>query len=134
MVKMEYTLAVDGRVVDSSAAGGPFQFKAGAGEIVPGLEEGLMGLRPGDERTLTVSAERGYGLHDPTAIQQVSLKDFGPLAKDLKVGRAVQGLRGGKPAEGQIVALDDKSATLDFNHRLAGKTLVFKVKVLSVER
>ena len=132
LVKMEYTLTVDGKAVDSSAAAGPYEFRAGAGQIVTGLEEGLLGLRSGQEKTLTVPPLKGYGVHDLAAVQKIALASFGALAKDLKIGSSVQGLSGGKPATGRVISVDSGTATLDFNHPLAGKTLVFKVKILSV--
>jgi peptidylprolyl isomerase len=131
-VALAYTLTVDGRIYEASDAGQPEEIVIGAGQACPGLEAGIMGMTPGQEKTLTVPPDQGYGLHDPTAIQQIPLKAFGDLAKDLAVGRAVQGVRGGKPTEAMIVAMDEKSVTLDFNHRLAGKTLVYKVKVVSL--
>jgi FKBP-type peptidyl-prolyl cis-trans isomerase 2 len=129
---MRYSLAVDGKVVDSSDSKLPYEFKFGAGQVPPGLEAQLKGLLSGEAKTITVAPEQGYGPVDPGAVQHIPLASFGAMAKELQVGKAVDGLWKNKPASGRVIALDAQSATLDFNHPLAGKTLVFDVKILSV--
>jgi FKBP-type peptidyl-prolyl cis-trans isomerase SlpA len=133
LVKVDYSLEVDGKLVDQSEPGKPFAFRIGAGDVVPGFEKGVLGIKPGEAGTVTVSPEDGYGLRDPTAIQALPLTAFGELAKDLAVGRSVQGVRGGKAADGVVVAMSSGTVTLDFNHPLSGKTLVFKIRRYPVE-
>lgn len=129
---MRYTLSVDGKVVDSSDPKLPYEFKSGAGQLPPGLEAQLQGLQSGEGKIITVPASQGYGPVDSGAVQRIPLASFGGMAKDLQVGKAVDGIWKNKPASGRVIALDAQSATLDFNHPLAGKTLVFDVKILSV--
>jgi FKBP-type peptidyl-prolyl cis-trans isomerase 2 len=132
IVKITYTLSVDGKVVDERLDKGGYEYKAGTGQIPKGLDAGLRGLQAGDEKTVVVSPEEGYGLSDPAKIRRMGLSVFGAMAKELKVGAEVNGLMGGRTAAGRVTALDDKTVTLDFNHPLAGKTLTFKVKILGV--
>jgi FKBP-type peptidyl-prolyl cis-trans isomerase 2 len=132
LVRIRYALSVDGKVVDSSDPKIPYEFKFGAGQVPAGLEEQLQALQTGDERTITVPPERGYGLIDRAAVQHIPLASFGDMAKDLQVGKAVDGIWKKKPVSGRVIGLDDKTVTLDFNHPLAGKTLVFNVKILSI--
>ena len=132
VVKMNYVLTVGGKPVEGGGAQG-FEFKSGTGQVPPGLDTQLRGLRAGAEKTITVLPDQGYGPADAKKVRALPLTDFGALAKELKLGREVNGLMGGRAAAGRVVALDSETATLDFNHPLAGRTLVFTVKILSVE-
>lgn len=132
IVRLQYTLSVDGKVVDSRLDPDGYAYEAGTGQVPRGLDLGLRGLRTGDSKTVVVPPEDGYGLSDPAKIRKLPLSTFGAMAKELRIGNEVDGLMGGRAAAGRVVALDAKTATLDFNHPLAGRTLVFKVKVLSV--
>ena len=129
---MTYTLTVDGKVVDERLDAGGYEYKAGTGQIPRGLDLGLQGLQAGEEKTVVVAPEEGYGLSDPAKVRRIGLSVFGSMAKDLKIGAEVNGLMSGRTAAGRVTALDGKQVTLDFNHPLAGRTLTYKVKILAV--
>ena len=84
-VKFDYTLTVDGKVADTSAGRGPLEYTHGAGHIIPGLEEELLGMKVGDKKTVKVAPEKGYGKVLEEAIRRVPKEAIGG-AENLKVG------------------------------------------------
>ncbi len=73
VVSMEYKLTVDGEVLDSSDEAGPLQFLTGYGNIIPGLENEMMGMKIGDSKNVTVQPEDGYGEFEDDAFMDVPL-------------------------------------------------------------
>lgn len=132
-VSIEYTLTVDGQVVDTSDNRGPLTYKQGSGQIIPGLEKQLTGLKAGEEKSVVVPPAEAYGEIDPGAVQKVPLTT---LPKDLKLepgmALAMQG-NDGQQFPVTVKEVDGEQVTLDLNHPLAGKTLQFQVKVVKVE-
>ncbi|MBI4249214.1 MAG: peptidylprolyl isomerase [Elusimicrobia bacterium] len=131
-VKIHYTLTVDGAVVDSSSGKEPLAFVQGAGQIIPGLEEKLLGLSAGDKRSVVVTPEKGYGVRDSKAVQKVPKKALRDSEK-IKIGDVLQGQQGDQPFRASVVEIGSQDVTLDFNHPLAGKTLNFDVEVMDVQ-
>lgn len=132
-VSIEYTLTLgDDQVIDSNVGGQPLQYTQGNGQIIPGLENALTGKKTGDNLTVTVSPEEGYGPVNEEAIIEVESENLPIDAR--KVGMQVQGQTPeGQMIQAQVVELRDQTAILDFNHPLAGKTLHFAVRVLEVQ-
>ena len=132
-VSLEYTLRLENKeVVDSNVGKQPLLFTQGSQQIIPGLERELEGLVEGDTKVVTVAPEDGYGKVDPKAFQEVEKEKIPADAQ--KVGAQLQG----KDASGRVFRttvkeIKEKTIVLDFNHPLAGKTLVFDVKVLGVK-
>lgn len=131
-VKINYTLTVDQKVVDSSEGREPLSFVQGTGAIIPGLEEQLEGMRVGQKKSVTVSPEKGYGLAHPEAVQKVPKTAF-QKGTDVQKGMAVHGQNNGHSFQATVVSVDKDGVTLDFNHPLAGKTLNFQVEVVDVQ-
>jgi len=132
-VKIEYTLKDDkGAVIDSNAGKEALAFTQGAQQIIPGLDKALLGMKAGDSKTVTVKPEDGYGAVDPKAETEVP-------KNVLPQGAAVVGTRllargpDGQPRPVTVKAVKDSTVLLDLNHPLAGQTLYFDVKVVSVE-
>ena len=132
-VALEYELTVDGGiVVDKSDSGEPLWYLHGVGNLIPGLESALVGMKTGDAKTVVVPAEAGYGDYQEDRVHKVPKEQFGPDTT-FEIGDrvAAQDPDGGSlPA--RISGVDPKEVTLDFNHELAGKELTFKVKVAEV--
>ena len=132
-VGIEYTLTLeDGTAVDSNVGGNPLTFTQGTGEILPALEEALLGAKIGDTKKVQLTAENGYGAVNPAAFQEVPLDK---LPEDARVAGTM--LMAGGP-DGQehpvrVHEVNEETAVLDFNHPLAGKTLNFDIKILSIE-
>ena len=129
--KFDYTLTVDGKVADTSAGRGPLEYTHGAGMIIPGLEKELLGMKVGDKKTVTVKPEEGYGLVLQEAIKRVP-KEAISNANELKVGDMVGASNGGHTFRAVVKEIGEKEITLDFNHPLAGKELVFDVEIKEI--
>ncbi len=134
VVSFHYVLtdAESGNVLESSRESGqPVVFMVGAGEIIPGLESRMMGMKTGESRKIEVPPEEAYGLRNPELIQKAPREYFQNVP--LEVGLPLQA----KTPEGQtinmvVVDFDDETVTVDLNHPLAGRTLTFEVEVLSI--
>ncbi|WP_112322209.1 FKBP-type peptidyl-prolyl cis-trans isomerase [Oceanibium sediminis] len=122
----------DGTVFDNSEGREPLEFTIGAGEIIPGLDRGVVGMEVGETREVTIPPEEAYGERDAARIQSVPLEavpDHIPTEPGSQL--SVQ------TPEGQTVPVivSDKTDThleLDANHPLAGKTLTFEVMLVEV--
>ena len=132
VVSMEYTLHVDGEVVDTSAGREPLQFIQGTGNIIPGLEQELYGMVIGDNKKVSVEAAEAYGEPDPDAFTDVPRSGF-PANMPVKVGIEIQVRdEADNPMYARIDSFDDDNVKLDFNHPLAGKTLNFDVTIVGL--
>lgn len=130
-VKIHYTLTVDGDVVDSSDGRDPLSYTQGGRQIIPGLEEELIGMGEGEAKAVTVPPEKGYGVHNPEAVVEVPRQTFESL-DGLEVGAMVQGQMNGRDFQARVVEIGAEAVQLDLNHPLAGKTLHFDVTVVDV--
>ena len=132
VVSMEYTLSVDGEVLDSSKDAGPLQFLAGYDNIVPGLEREMVGMKIGESKDVLVLPEDGYGEFDEEAFMEVPRSEF-PADMELEEGLEL----GVSDEDGQqqlafVESFNDETVRLDFNHPLAGAELQFNVKVVAL--
>lgn len=114
-----------------SSAFAPLSFTVGAGEVIEGLSEAVVGMRVGEEQTVTVPPERAYGDHDPERVREYDPEAFEAMVGESPtVGRHVEAQNG---LHGDVTAVTEEGVQVDFNHELAGRTLVFDLRVLSVE-
>jgi FKBP-type peptidyl-prolyl cis-trans isomerase 2 len=122
---------LNGEVFDASSRHGqPLEFVAGEGMVVPGFDNAVLGMNIGEEKEIKLAPQEGYGLVNPQAIQKVPKANFPP---QIQVGMQIGiPLPNGGAYPAMISAIDEQEVTLDMNHPLAGKTLVFKVKVLGI--
>jgi len=133
LVTFEYTLTDHkGAQLDSSKGKDPLTYQHGKGNIIPGLEKQLTGMKPGQKKTVRVTPNEAYGPVNPDALQEVP-KDKLPK-QDLKVGDMFVA----QDAQGQripvkVTQVNDKTVIVDFNHPLAGKTLIFDIKIVDVK-
>ena len=132
-VSFEYTLTLgDGTEAGTNINQEPLVYVHGKGEIVKGLERGLLGLKAGDTKQIVVSPQDGYGERDPSRTHQVPIEQIPEQAR--KVGARLQGRGpGGEALFAEVTAVDDTNATIDTNHPLAGQELTFAVTILKVE-
>ena len=131
-VHLEYTLTDEvGAVIESNKGKTPLVVTQGNGQVIPGLEKALLGMREGEIKHVTVPPEEAYGKLDPEAVREVP-RDRVP--KDIEVGsRLVGRAPTGQPIQAVVKEIKEQVVVLDFNHPMAGKTLIFDIKVLSVE-
>lgn len=132
-VGIEYTLTLsDGTKVDTNVGGEALRFEQGSGQIIPGLDEALVGMQVGDVKQVTVEPEAGYGPVNPDAFTEVDLAQLPEDAREAGVELMARDDQG-RTQQLRVHKVDEGRATLDFNHPLAGQTLVFDVKILQVE-
>ena len=132
-VTLNFSLSLeDGTVVDSNHDEEPVTFTVGDGNLLEGFEKAMYGLRAGDEREITIAPEQGFGQPNENNVQEVPRSDF-PEDLSLEVGLMLS-FSDAQNTElpGVIKALKDDSVLVDFNHPLAGRTLLFKVHIHSV--
>ena len=132
-VKIEYTLKDDkGAVLDTNAGKEALAFTQGAQQIIPGLDKALLGMKAGDTKKVTVKPEDAYGPVDPKAEAEVA-KDVLPQGAAVVGTRLLARGEDGQPRPVTVKAVKDTTVLLDLNHPLAGQTLFFDVKVVSVD-
>lgn len=131
-IKVEYrgTLS-DGTEFDSSAKfGSPLEFEAGAGRMIKGFDAAVIGMRLNDEKTITLKPEEAYGLRDEQKVVEIPKEKIGDFNK-LKIGMTVSSSQAGN---GTVAEIKKDSAIIDFNPPMAGKTLTFWIKIVSIEK
>ena len=131
MVKILYTLMIDGQVVSRSERDNPLTFVQGQGQLIPGLEDELQGLQSGDKTTFKISPERAYGVYDPDAIREFPKTAFQNPEK-LQRGDLISAESADDSFTARVAEIRSNEVLLDLNHPLAGKTLDFEVEVLEV--
>jgi FKBP-type peptidyl-prolyl cis-trans isomerase SlyD len=139
VITMDYSLSIDGEVIDSSEGedNDPIIFLQGAGQIISGLEKSINGLKIGDKKLITVEPNEGYGEIDPEAIVEVPKDEFPKdfpleLGIEITVNSDDDDEESDDEMEATIIAVNDKTVTLDFNHPMAGKTLNFDVHIIDI--
>ena len=133
-VKVHYTgRLVDGTLFDSSIGGDPIEFIIGNGDVISGLEQAIVGMNAGDSKETTISSDDAYGPYKEDRVLIVQKNDL-PSNVNLQVGARLQAKQSDERIVNVIVkAVGEKSVTLDANHPLAGKDLIFKIDLLEVE-
>lgn len=132
VVSIQYTVLDDqGQIIDTSDGGEPLVFLCGAQNIIPGLEEALMGKNTGDELKVTVPAEKAYGEYNEEGVQQVPMEAFEGV-ESIEPGMAFTAETEQGPMNLIVTAVEGEMVTVDANHPLAGKDLTFDVAVEDV--
>lgn len=132
-VRIHYTgTLTDGTVFDSSEGRDPLEFTVGTGQVIKGMDAGMEGMAVGDKKTLNIPCQEAYGPINPAARQSIPREGI-PADIPLEIGTQLQM----QSPDGQVlpvtvVEVDDETVTLDANHFLAGKDLVFEVELVSI--
>ena len=128
-VSLEYTLTLpDKTKVDSNVGLAPVVFTQGSGHLVPGLEKAINGMKAGQAKRVEVPVDQAYGAYNPDAQIKVPRNKVPPT---VKVGDVLTRPSDRKPL--RILEITADSVVMDANHPLAGKDLIFDVKILKVE-
>jgi FKBP-type peptidyl-prolyl cis-trans isomerase SlyD len=135
-VVIEYTLQLaDGSFVKGSAEDGPasLNFIAGYEQILPALEQRLLGLEAGTDAEFVIPHEEAFGEHHPHLVQTRSYEEF-PRGRTFTVGKWIVATNEPTKAQFsyQVIDQTDEAVVLDFNHPLAGKSLCYRVTVMHV--
>jgi len=109
----------------------PLTVEVGAGRIVQGLEDALPGMAEGEEASVEVTPEEGYGERTDDRVIEYDRDEFAAMIQghEPEVGLEVRTEQG---LPGQVVAVEDDVIRVDFNHELAGETLVFDIEIVDV--
>ena len=130
-VTLHFALVLeDGDVIDSNFETAPATFTVGDGNLLPGFESTLIGLENGDEREFTIPPEEAFGQHNPQNVQRVDRSNFDQ--QELEVGAIFSFQNGDGELPGVIIEFEDEEILVDFNHPLAGKNIIFQVKIMDI--
>jgi FKBP-type peptidyl-prolyl cis-trans isomerase SlyD len=127
---IKYELKEKGKdeILDSNTQDVPLEFVMGSGMIIPGLEKGLVGMSEGEQKQIEVPAAEAYGERNPEAMQILPREQFEGI--DLEKGMMLYGQgEDGSTTQVTVADFNDTDVTIDFNHPMAGKDLVFDVLV-----
>ncbi len=132
-IRIHYTGKLeDGTIFDSSEGTNPLEFTVGGGEIISGLEQGVVGMSPGESKTITIPTEQAYGLHVKERVFEFDKKKA-PENFDPEIGQRLQMYRAdGMPIMATVIGISESSVTMDCNHPLAGKPLVFDATLVEI--
>jgi FKBP-type peptidyl-prolyl cis-trans isomerase SlpA len=123
----------DGSEVDSNFGGEPVNFIYGDGSLMPGFEQLLLGMEAGQRNMFTVLPENAFGQPNDNNVQCISRQDFDE-DEELEIGLVFSFAdAAGGELPGMLIAFDDEEVTVDFNHPLAGRKILFDVVVHRVE-
>lgn len=131
VVAIEYEVKETGttEIVDSNKGGDALEFITGIGQIIPGLENALVGMEKGESGDVLVNAADAYGEIQPDAVQDVPKDQFEGI--ELEEGMMLYGQgEQGQTVQVVVKSFNDETVTIDYNHPLAGKDLMFSVVVL----
>jgi peptidylprolyl isomerase len=107
----------------------PLPFVVGSGQMIKGFDNGVIGMKVGEEKTIKIPPEEAYGEYDKSKVQAFPIKDLN-LTEVPKVGQVFGDEYGNQY---KVIAVNDTHVTLDANNKLAGKTLVFDIKLISIK-
>jgi len=132
-VKVHYTgKLTDGKVFDSSVGKDPLQFTVGAGQMIAGFDAAVDGMALNDKKTVNIPAAEAYGESNPDLIQQVAKTNL-PADMNPKVGDSlVASGPDGRQTRVTVTEVSENEVTIDANHELAGKELVFEIELVEI--
>lgn len=122
----------DGTVFDTSAERGPYEFTIGESRIVPGFSHAVIGMKPGESKTVEIPAKKAYGLHRKEMIAVIERSKLAAhlnpeIGQRLRIDQA-----DGQKIPATVIKVSASSVTLDANHPLAGKNLTFDIELLEI--
>ncbi len=132
-VKVDFScFSEDGEVINRTTNEEPLQFTIGKGQMIPGFEEAILGMDEGEEKKSTVPMEKAFGPRTEENIVVVEKEKF-PQDINIEVGKQLQiQSADGRTAQVRIADISGNLVTLDANHPLAGRNLIFSIKLLDI--
>jgi len=121
-----------GEIFDSSEGRTPLEFQLGSGMVIKGFDDGITGMSIGEKKTIHIPAAEAYGEHSPENTVTIERSQI-PANIELEIGMNLNMHQdGGYVVEVVVVDLTDTHVTLDANHPLAGKDLIFELELVSI--
>ena len=132
-VKIHYTGKLDdGTMFDTSANNDPLEFTIGKNEVIPGMEAAVIGMEPGDEKTITIACKDAYGPYFEEMVISVDRNEF-PEDMELEIDQQLSVmLEGDQSIIVTVTEISDDTVTLDANHPLAGEDLTFDIQLVEI--
>lgn len=122
----------DGTTFDTSAGREPLEFEVGSGAVIAGFDNGIVGMEPGEKKTIEIPVEQAYGPKDPTMLIDFPKANFPPDLNP-EVGMQLNMTNGaGQVIPVVITAVGAEAVTLDANHPLAGQDLIFDIELVEI--
>ncbi|RMF59100.1 MAG: peptidylprolyl isomerase [Bacteroidetes bacterium] len=122
----------DGTVFDSSEGRAPLTFTLGAGQVIPGFEEAVLGMQEGETKQHAIPPEEAYGEHREDLVVPIPRNQF-PADADPQPGQQIElHLRDGGVIQATVTHVDADTIVIDANHPLAGKTLIFDIELVKI--
>ena len=132
-VKVHYTGKFDtGEVFDSSEGAEPLAFTVGAGEVIPGFDQALLGMRIGETKDVVIEPEQAYGNRVEELAQTIDRSQFNLTGVEPEVGMAIEMRTPQGDIPLIITNLTETTVTLDANHPLAGESLHFSLRLVEI--
>jgi FKBP-type peptidyl-prolyl cis-trans isomerase 2 len=123
----------DGTVFDSSEGREPLSFQVGAGQVIPGFDDGVRGMSAGEDRQINIPADQAYGEYYEDLVRVVPRSAF-PANTTPTIGFAFEmELPSGESVTVRVIDVEGDEVTLDANHLLAGEALHFDVHLVSID-
>ena len=130
-VKMHFSLMLeDQTVIDTNFDKEPVCFSIGDGNLLPGFENALIGMQTNQEETFEIEPQEAFGQPNNQNVQTLDLSSFDD---NIEVGSVYSFQNGDGELPGVIIEINESTVQVDFNHPLAGKIILFKVKILAIE-
>ncbi len=124
-IKIEYkAMFENGDIFDSSK---DFEFEVGSGNVIKGVDNAVVGMERGEEKTLIIKPEEAYGQHQEKYVIEIPK---GQIKGDIKEGMVIKSSTG---LIGKVIKIDSDTIKVDFNHPLSGKTLKFWIKIVDYQ-
>ncbi|MFP4246839.1 MAG: FKBP-type peptidyl-prolyl cis-trans isomerase [Halochromatium sp.] len=132
-VKVHYTgTLADGTEFDSSRGQEPLEFTLGEGQMISGFEDAVLGMAPGENKTVTIVSDEAYGERNEAMVQQVPRSAIPPEI-ELSEGLLLQAQGpDGETLRFTVADFDDDEVTVDGNHPLAGRDLTFQLELVQI--
>ncbi|MCL4364851.1 MAG: peptidylprolyl isomerase [Candidatus Marsarchaeota archaeon] len=131
-VEVYYTgMFQNGTIFNSNVGQQPLQFTVGSGQVITGFNNAVEGMTLNETRNITLSPDEAYGYANPNMIISIPLSAFGNHT--VSIGMTISETSGGQQLHGIITAMNSSNAIVDFNPPLAGKTLLFSIKVVGIQ-
>lgn len=121
----------NGTIFSSNVGGSPISFIAGSTQLIPGFSNAVIGMKEGQNKTVTLPPDEAYGPINASLFISVPVSKFSKTS-NLSVGSVVTSVVNGTTVEGVIVGSDSSNVIVDLNPPLAGKTLIFSIKVVKI--
>lgn len=133
IIELHYTAKFDNGVTfDTSVGQEPVEFEVGSGQVIQGVDDGVVGLETGEKREITINPDKGYGAHQDDLIRQAPREVLS--GQQVQKGEIIQlQTADGEVIPAQVMDVDDETVTFDLNHPLAGKILKFDIEIVNVK-